>query len=134
MRELRTIVIVAGVMIPFYLIFRNPKGYFEGLLKSVYDKSKSQLFHLLVVVFAVIAIALVYLANYSWESMDIIAVLLLGLAFIWKAYEILKNPKAYFKGLFKKHNDPKRTSQEPIGLLLMSGVVLVAYFFELFKY
>jgi cell shape-determining protein MreC len=134
MGELRTIVIVAGIMIPFYLVFRNPKEYFEGLLKSIYDKSKSQLFHLLVVIFAVIAIPLVYLANFSWESMDIIAVLLLGIAFIWKAYEIFKNPKAYFKGLFKKHNDTKRTSQEPIGLLLMSGVVLVAYFFEFFKY
>lgn len=110
-----------------YQVLKSPKVYFQGLFRSPEDEAKSNSFFLIVII-VVIYSSILYVIGLDTSVIEGCTLVIVGLVFLWKAYEVFKNPKKYFTGLFKRYGDAGRTSVEPLSLLAMSSVVLASYF------
>lgn len=124
-----SILAIIGVSISFYKVLAAPRTYLLGLFKEVNDKEKTDSLYILIVLFTLISAPAYFIFNIPLESLDIVAVLVLALVFFWKAYEIFRSPKFYFKGLFA--DGESKTSFEPITMLLLSLLVNFAYFMNI---
>ena len=124
----RTLILIGiGLMFSLIKVMRNPSKYINGLFKSVTDKEKTDALNFLVVLFVAIAAPLYFLFDVPLKSLDAIAVGMMSITAIWKGIEVFKNPKLYFRGLSKNVDEDKKTTYEPIGLFVISIVVLFSY-------
>lgn len=121
------IIIGTAFVFSVVTVFRNPKEYMKGLFKLNTDARKTSPVYLLILLLVVIGLPLHYIFKLETEILEILVTAFLGIIMIWKAFEVFKAPKAYFLGLFKKTNDPQKTSQEPLGLLIFCLVVIISY-------
>jgi hypothetical protein len=124
-----SILAVIGVIISFYKVLSAPREYFNGLFKSINDKSKTDSLYIIIAVFTIIGGTSYFLFDMELAELDIVVVCFMNLVLIWKAFEILQSPMKYFKGLFLSHEKATRTTFEPITMVIISLIVNYAYFF-----
>ena len=120
-----------GVILSFYKVFVNPYEYFQGLFKPVTDSNKSDSLYLIIVVFTIICAPANLIFDIPLRSLDVVAAGVFLMVLIWKSYEILINAQAYFSGLFKDELSGNKTSFEPLGMVVISLIVIYAYFSQM---
>jgi len=126
METVNWIVLGIGLVFSVYKVFKSPKAYFTGLFKSPLDKSKSNSFFIIALIVALYS-SIIYVLGLGMELAETVTIVLISIVLLWKAYEVLSHPKLYFFGLFKKYDSDQRTSEEPLSMLIMTGVILVSY-------
>ena len=130
----RSIILISiAVLVSVVNVFSSPKKYFNGLLKRPQDETKSEGMYLVVVILALLGLPSYFIFNIPMDVIDLVAVVAMLIVFLWKAYEVFKTPKVYFTGLFKGTNDSKKSSQEPLGLMIFSAIVVASYLLKLWE-
>lgn len=124
------ILFTIGFLGSFMAVFWKPRHYFIGLFKPINDEDKSEIMYLVIVIIGMLYLPLYYILDVSVELLNLMAVSFIAFVFIWKMVEIFKVSKAYFSGLFKKHDDVEKTSLTPLSVIIFSLVVIISYFLK----
>ncbi|MBO3699817.1 hypothetical protein [Roseivirga sp. E12] len=128
----RTIILIGiAVLVSTINVLSDPRKYFNGLFKEAQDETKSEGMYLVIIILTLIGLPLYFILNASIEVIDLAAVVVMSMVFLWKTYEVFRSPKTYFIGLFKGVDDPMKSSQEPLGLMIFSAIVVLSYFLKM---